>query len=136
MTESEYNFAELPFYLDFLVKDDVRGRLVSLEFSKLPFQVKRYFAISVNDTNLTRGSHAHKTCWQAFFVCQGSLTVEIRNLSFISSFKLMADKVLIIPPYNWCEVTFETNDSVMGVLASQSYDQTDYIIAHPPLQQK
>lgn len=132
MTKLEYRDAEQPFYFDFLYKDDERGTLISLEFSGLPFQVKRYFAISVNSTDFSRGNHAHKECWQAFFACHGSQTVTIKNTSGVRNFSLVGDKLLIVPPYNWAEVRFNSKDSVMGVFASHPYDHEDYLVTEPP----
>ena len=136
MIESEYQNAEPPFYIDFVVKDDKRGRLTSFEFSGLPFQVKRYFAISVNSTDFTRGRHSHKECWQAFFACQGSQEIVIKNMSGVKNFDLQEGQLLIVPPYNWCEVRFDSKDSIMGVFASHPYDLEDYLTAEPPLHHK
>ena len=135
MTESEYHASEPPFYFDLLIKDDERGRLISLEFSGLPFQVNRYFAISVKSTDFTRGSHAHKKCWQAFFAIHGSQKIAIKNLSGVGIFDLDEGKLLVVPPHNWCEVSFDSEDSIMGVIASHPYDHEDYLFAEPPLQQ-
>jgi hypothetical protein len=135
MADSEYRNAGSPYFIDFLVKVDARGKLTSLEFSSVPFQVNRYFTISVNDTGFTRGSHAHKKCWQAFFACYGGQRIVVKNLSGAMNFDLGANKLLILPPYNWCEVRFETKDSIMGAFASLPYDQEDYLVGEPPLMQ-
>lgn len=134
MTESDYLIAQSPFYFDVLVKEDERGRLISLDFYQLPFQVYRYFTISVTNTNYTRGSHAHKRCWQAFFACKGSQKIVIKNLNSFKIFDLTEGKVLVVPPYNWCEVSFDSEDSIMGVFASHPYDHKDYLFEEPPLQ--
>lgn len=136
MAESEYRNAESPFYLDFTVKNDDRGKLLALEFHELPFQVNRYFSISVNDSSYSRGSHAHKKCWQAFFACQGSLKIVVKNTSGIQHFVLEPPRILVVPPYNWCEIRFDSKNSYMGVLASHPYQHEDYLLTQPPLEQK
>jgi len=133
--DSEYRNAESPYYLNFSIYEDLRGMLKSFDFSELPFQVNRYFAISVKSTDSSRGSHAHRQCWQAFFSCRGSQKIFIKNLGGIDNFQLTGSKLLIIPPYNWCEVRFDSNDSVMGVFASHPYDKEDYLLSEPPLVQ-
>ena len=134
MTDLGYRVAEPPFYFDPLIKDDERGRLISLEFSGLPFQVKRYFVISVKSNDFTRGGHAHKTCWQAFFAIKGTQKIVIKNMIRVELFDLDEGKLLVIPPYNWCEVRFESKDSIIGVFASHPYDYKDYLFTEPPLQ--
>lgn len=133
MVRLEYQDAEFPYFLNFLVKEDARGKLTALEFSEIPFQVSRYFAISVNDSGLIRGGHAHKECWQAFFACVGTQKILVKNLSGSKTFDLKADQLLIVPPYNWCEVRFNSKDSIMGVFASHPYDHQDYLITEPIL---
>jgi oxalate decarboxylase/phosphoglucose isomerase-like protein (cupin superfamily) len=133
MTDPKYLNAEHPFYLEYSVIDDQRGRLTSVDFSELPFQVNRYFAISVKSTDFTRGKHSHKLCWQAFFASKGSQRIVVKNLNGVRVFDLEAGKLLVVPPYNWCEVSFDSNDSIMGVFASHPYDYEDYLFVEPPL---
>jgi hypothetical protein len=134
VTDLRFQSAESPFFLEFSTHEDSRGKLVSVEFSRIPFSVNRYFAISINNTDFTRGGHAHKECWQAFFASHGSLKLVIKNLSGTLQFDLKGEELLIVPPYNWCEIHFNEVDSVMGVFASHSYDPGDYLISEPPLE--
>ena len=133
VAELEYQDAESPFLLNFLVREDARGELKAIEFTEIPFQVNRYFSVSVTGPDLFRGRHAHKECWQAFFSCVGSQEIVIKNLSGVETHVLKPDQLLIIPPFNWCEIRFNSNNSIMGVLASHPYDQEEYLIAEPPL---
>lgn len=113
--------------------DDDRGELKVLEFNRLPFVAKRYFVISVNHESITRGGHAHKSCWQAMNPQGGSCLVQIKNSTSVESVEINPQEFLIVPPFNWCKIHFESRSTKLNVFASQEFDQNDYIYSEPEL---
>jgi len=111
--------------------EDDRGFLSVLPFTELPFIPKRLFAITTNLTMESRGRHAHKTCWQLIIVTAGTLRINYENKSINHSIKLVLGQSLLVPPWNWCEVIFESINSSFVVLASHLYDAEDYITERP-----
>jgi len=108
---------------------DLRGSLAVAEHGKgLPFQPKRCFLVFDVPSGETRGEHAHKTLDQ-FLVCvKGEVSVVVDN--GIQRAEVLLDSPgigLHLPPRVWgIQYKFST-DSVLMVLASGGYDETDYI---------
>ena len=111
--------------------EDKRGFLNALPFTDLPFVPKRLFTITPNSDLAPRGKHAHKTCWQLFIVTSGGFIINYNNSSNRASIKLAFGQSLLVPPWNWCEVIFESVNSSLVVLASHLYDEKDYITDRP-----
>lgn len=122
---------ERPFILHFQEMIDDRGDLFALELNQLPFSIKRYFVISVRDSSITRGRHAHKTCWQAINPQGGSCSVNVINLDISEIFEIEPFEVLVVPPFNWCEVKFHSTLTKVHVFASHEFDSNDYIYPKP-----
>jgi len=107
---------------------DTRGLLRVVENFRLPFEPKRQFYVSDVPTESVRGAHAHIKCHQILFVLNGSLTCRIidregerqKDLSSTSGF-------LYLPPMTWAEQFNFQPGTVMGCLASEPYDELDYI---------
>ena len=110
---------------------DNRGYLSVLPFTELPFIPRRLFAIIPNSSLESRGKHAHKTCWQLIIVTAGALKVNYENKSINATICLVFGQSLLVPPWNWCEVIFESINSSSVVLASHLYDEDDYITERP-----
>lgn len=134
MRNLEYKSAETPYFLDFDILEDYRGILASFEFSKFPFPIARFFSISVSSVEFSRGSHAHKYCWQAFFSILGSQKIYIKNIYENRTFDLADQKILVVPPFNWCKIDFSSSESKMGVFASLPFSTEDYIYNEPLIQ--
>lgn len=108
-------------------KDNVS--LTICEKDNLPFSVKRFFVIyGFDDNNIPRGFHAHKKCEQMIFCLSGSAKVHRINKNFESTHRLFnTNHGLYIPPMTWNELIEIKKDSVILVLASMEYDESDYI---------
>jgi UDP-2-acetamido-3-amino-2,3-dideoxy-glucuronate N-acetyltransferase len=108
---------------------DVRGDLTSIEFmSETPFQPKRIFLITNVPPEFERGSHAHKSCKQLLIVASGSVTVRLNDgKSKEKVMTLSQHKSLYVPSMIWVELVFNSKESVLVVLASESYDPDEYI---------
>jgi len=114
---------ELPFI------QDLRGNLSFAEFEKdLPFVVKRCFWVFDVPSKDVRGEHAHKQCHQ-FLVCvAGNVTVMLDDGHERVEVKLDTPaRGLHIPPGIWGVQYKYSNNAVLVVLASHTYDPEDYI---------
>lgn len=109
--------------------DDPRGKLTFIEQSRhVPFDIRRVFYLYDVPTEESRGAHAHRQLHQ-FLVCMsGSFDVAIDDGRHQSKVHLNRPwKGLHLPPMIWAaEVNFDPG-SVCLVLASELYDESDYI---------
>ena len=94
----------------------------------VPFPIKRiYFLHSVPSTE-TRGAHAHKTLMQIAVCARGSCRFRLDNGSETAEIVLQSPhEGILIRPMMWREMTEFSDDCVLLVLASDYYDESDYI---------
>lgn len=105
---------------------DSRGTLTVLD-SIVPFDIKRIFYIYGVD-NSDRGGHRHHNTRQAAICIQGSCIITNDNGQDEQVFNLdLPDKCLILEPEDWHVMHDFTNDAILLVLASTSFDPSDYI---------
>ena len=118
--------ARLIIFKDFT---DGRGVLVSLEsLRNVPFEIKRVYYL----TNLTkfnpRGFHAHKNLKQVAICLSGSCRFTLDSGSERRDFLLdKPTEGLLIEEMFWREMDEFSDDCVILVLASELYDENDYI---------
>ncbi|WHR56022.1 FdtA/QdtA family cupin domain-containing protein [Wohlfahrtiimonas chitiniclastica] len=113
--------------IDFPVLGDERGSLVALEGMKnIPFDIKRvYYIFGANEQ--PRGFHAHKKLQQCAIALSGKCRVVMDNGSKKEDVWLdIPNKGLLIKD-EWHEMHDFSKDCVLLVLASQYYDEDDYI---------
>ena len=108
---------------------DDRGQLVAIEAMKdLPFEVKRVYYIYDTLPGVRRGFHAHK-CLQQILVCvNGSCKIHLDDGT--DTAEVVLDKPyegLYISNNMWREMYDFTPGAVLLVLASEYYDEADYI---------
>ncbi|MDD4864944.1 MAG: FdtA/QdtA family cupin domain-containing protein [Alishewanella agri] len=117
------NLIDLP-----LLGDD-RGSLVSIEEQvSIPFEIKRVYYIFKTQQGIARGFHAHKKLKQLAICVSGSCRFELDNGRVRKSVVLdNPTKGLIIEDMTWREMHDFSNDCVLLVLASEYYDEDDYI---------
>jgi hypothetical protein len=120
-----------PYKLNFEVYKDSRGELAALDLEMLPFVVKRVFTIKANGVEIIRGGHAHKECWQFLYPSAPGVRVSFLNLGSTGSVELNLGDGLVVPPFNWIEVTIPNESVIVNVLASHSYDKDDYLYNRP-----
>lgn len=108
---------------------DARGALNVLEISKeLPFECKRIFYTYAIPEGSVRGEHAHKECHQFLISVKGTTYCKVDNGRDCDEIVLDSpSKGLHIPPGCWGEQYNHSPDSVLIVLASESYRNEDYI---------
>ena len=108
---------------------DLRGSLSVGEFDKeVPFAPKRYFLVFGVPTAETRGEHAHLVCQQFLVAVKGSVSVVADDGEHREEFLLdRPDVGLHLPAMTWATQYRYSQDAVLLVFASDSYDPADYI---------
>ncbi|MDF2690489.1 MAG: fdtA [Gammaproteobacteria bacterium] len=108
---------------------DHRGQLITLENHKsIPFDIKRMYYIFDTKPNVTRGMHAHKKLEQILIAINGSCEILLDDGQTKESFKLNSKEVGLYVGNNvWREMHNFSQDCVLLVLASEIYDESDYI---------
>lgn len=108
---------------------DHRGKLTFIEGSRhVPFEIRRVFYLYDVPTGRDRGTHAHRELHQ-FLVClSGSFDVALDDGHERRMFHLHRPwEGLYVPPMIWAsQMNFEPG-SVCLVLASDYFDEGDYI---------
>lgn len=121
--------------LNFLTKiesetySDTRGILNVIELSeKFIFECKRIYYISEVPANSIRGAHAHKNLRQIFFAISGSFTLTVTDGKSIDRVRISAKSSgYFLPSGYWRELTEFDPNTICLVLASEHFDNTDYI---------
>lgn len=108
---------------------DDRGQLVSLEEMKnIPFDIKRVYYMYKTVGSAVRGHHAHKSLEQILICVHGSCKIHLDDGA--ETAEVLLDKPyvgLYIANNMWREMYDFSEDAVLMVLASQFYDESDYI---------
>lgn len=115
--------------IDFQKHIDDRGSLIIAEYNKeIPFLVKRvYYIYGVSDDK-KRGFHSHKNLKQIYIGIAGSCKVMLTDGKEKTEVTLdNPAKGLYIGHNVWREIYDFSKDCVLLVLASEVYDDTDYI---------
>lgn len=108
---------------------DERGQLVALEEMKdIPFQIKRVYYMYDTGEGVHRGYHAHKSLEQILICIHGSCKILLDDGN-------EKEVVTLDKPYEglyvsnvmWREMYDFSSDAVLMVLASEYYDEADYI---------
>ncbi len=112
---------------------DQRGALVVAESNKnIPFEIKRLYYIFDTQPDVPRGFHAHKKLQQIAFCIRGQCKMLMDNGSERQEILLdQANKGLQIPAMVWHEMHDFSEDCILLVLASEHYDEADYIRDYP-----
>lgn len=108
---------------------DARGQLVAIEAMKdLPFEIKRVYYIYDTLPGVRRGFHAHRDLQQILLCVNGSCKIHLDN--GFDTAEVVLDKPnegLYISNDMWREMYDFTPGTVLLVLASNYYDEADYI---------
>ncbi len=113
----------------FQIHGDDRGQLVALEEMKdIPFEIKRVYYMYDTGEGVRRGFHAHKKLEQILICIHGSCKILLDN--GVEKEEVLLDKPfegLYIANDTWREMFDFSPDAVLMVLASEYYDEADYI---------
>jgi len=115
--------------VDFKTLGDERGSLIALEENyNTPFAIKRVYYIFDTKEGVTRGYHAHSNLKQIAIAVKGSCTFVLDNGKRREEIDLdNPNKGLLIEGLIWREMKDFSSDCVLIVLASEHYDENDYI---------
>lgn len=109
---------------------DDRGHLVVAEGNKdIPFDIKRVFYIYGSDPNVVRGQHANRKTEFVLINVAGTSKVRVRDGEGNEAiYCLNKPHVgIYLPKMVWKDMYDFSCDSVLLVLASEHYDNTEYI---------
>ncbi len=115
--------------IDFKLLDDERGSLVVLEGNQdIPFDIKRVYYIFGTQAGVARGFHAHKELKQVAVCISGRCKFIMDNGSEKQEI-VMENPThgILIDKMQWHEMHDFSDDCVLLVLASNYYDEADYI---------
>ena len=116
----------MAYLIDLKTFTDKRGNLTVIE-KTIPFDIKRIFYIyGVDDSK--RGGHRHKTTVQAAICLKGSCRIYNNDGKEEKHFFLdQPHKCLILETRDWHTMYDFSPDAILMVLASEYFDQQDYI---------
>ncbi len=119
-----------PYIIDFpKIGDSNLGYISVAETQKnIPFEIKRVYWTYFTPNEVTRGGHAHKALSQVIFAVAGIITFTTEDLRFNKETFVLdnPNMGLFIPEKIWRDIKFSHN-AVLLCLASEIYDETDYI---------
>ena len=116
-------------WVDFQILGDERGSLVALETDRaVPFEIKRVYYIYRTAENVSRGFHAHRNLKQVAICVAGRCRMVIDN-GYVREDTWLdcPTKGLLIESMVWREMHDFSPDCVLLVLASEHFDEFDYI---------
>ncbi len=108
---------------------DERGNISVVENSKtIPFDLKRIYYLYDIPGGESRGGHAHKELFQLIIAASGSFTVTLDDGKVKRTFTLNRPyQGLFVVPGIWRTLDDFSSGAVCLVLASNIYDEVDYI---------
>ncbi len=108
---------------------DRKGNLSVIENGKdVPFSVKRVYYLYDVPGGESRGGHAHKALYQLIVAASGSFSVILDDGKNKKIFDLKRPyQGLLVVPGIWRTLEDFSSGSVCMVLASERYDESDYI---------
>ena len=111
---------------------DYRGHLDIAELKLVgKFETKRVYYISEVPEGQSRGAHGHKQLKQIFFALAGNFKLTVSDGSVFETVELRAhEKGYFLPPGYWRDLNQFSSDAICLVLASEHYDESDYIYSY------
>lgn len=116
--------------IEFKEYGDKRGNLVVAEGGgkDIPFDIKRVFYISGSDSEVVRGMHANRKSQFVLINVAGSSDVMVDDGNSREIIHLDKPRMaLFLDTMVWKEMYNFSTDSVLMCLASEHYDETEYI---------
>ncbi len=107
---------------------DPRGNLTPVEsFVDVPFQIERVYYLYDVPGGSDRGGHAHRELEQLIVAISGSFDVTLDDGFNREKFQLNRPYIgLMVTPMIWREIDNFSSASVCFVVASRTYDESDY----------
>ncbi len=108
--------------------EDARGNLSVIEKDTLPFAAKRVYYLYDVPSGSYRGGHSHKAQQEFLIAVSGSFHVVLDDGSAKKTIVLnRPDEGLLIPEGIWRELDNFSSGAVCLVLASDVFEEADYI---------
>lgn len=116
-------------FIDLPVIADQRGNLCVAESGRhIPFEIERVHYLYDVPSQSVRAGHAHRRLHQLLLPLSGSFDVRLHNGTAEERVTLnRPNRGLHIGPWTWREIDNFSSGSVCLVLASEPYDEGDYI---------
>ncbi|MCH9844108.1 MAG: aminotransferase class I/II-fold pyridoxal phosphate-dependent enzyme [Alphaproteobacteria bacterium] len=109
--------------------------IVAQSGKEMPFYVRRNYFVVTGETAQSRGGHAHKKLWQLIIVSHGEAQINFEGAKGTYQFTLThCHQGIIVPPGYWRDIIMKP-ESMLSVLASDEYDEQDYIRDYDEFQQ-
>lgn len=105
------------------------GCLVPIESKRnIPFDIKRIYYITQVPNEIRRGFHSHRQLHQVLLCLNGSVKIKLKdgNEELVVELNNCSEG-LYIGPMIWREMYDFTEGCVLLVMASEYYDEKDYI---------
>ena len=116
----------MAYLIDLETHTDIRGNLTVIE-NVLPFGIERVFYIYGVDKS-ERGGHRHHKTIQAAVCIQGECKIVSNDGENVQIFDLnKPSKCVLLEPKDWHKMCDFSKDAILMVLASEKFDQDDYI---------
>lgn len=111
------------------IETEGAGNLSFFEAGKdIPFDIKRVYYIHGADRGVIRGGHAHKELSQFIICLYGMIRFNIDDGKKKEEIILDSPtKGIYLESGLWREMVWEQKESVLCVMASEYYDEDDYI---------
>lgn len=107
---------------------NAKGNIGVVEKNTIPFEVKRVYYLFDIPSTAKRGGHSHKEQQELLIALSGSFEVIVKNGKESQRITLnKPDKGLLIGKNVWRELENFSSGAVCLVLASDVYDEDDYI---------
>ena len=114
------------------IVSDPRGKLTFVESSRqIPFDIQRVYYLYDVPGGAERAGHAHLALHQFLVAMSGSFDVHLDDGKEQRTFHMNRSYYgLYIPPMVWREIDNFSSGSVCMALASEFYEESDYIRDH------
>ena len=108
---------------------DARGSLTFMEgLRHIPFEIKRVYYFYDVPGGESRAGHAHVALQQVIVAVSGTFDITLKDAAKTRTFSLNRPNLgLYVPSMIWREIDNFSSGAVCLALASESYDELDYI---------
>ena len=104
------------------------GNIAVIENNSIPFEIKRVYYLYDIPSSAIRGGHAHRNLQQILIAISGSFDVVLKDGKSVKTIILnKPDKGLLINNNIWRELENFSSGAVCLVLASDVFNEDDYI---------
>ena len=108
--------------------EDSRGNIGIIEKNIIPYNIKRVYYLYDIPSSANRGGHSHKEQLEFLIALSGSFDVVLKDGISTQTITLnKPDKGLLITTNIWRELENFSSGAVCLVLASEIFDENDYI---------